>query len=84
MLTDLPEVALRARPRGRSSSLGVTPLLGPTVVGIDEEAVTVEAPDGGSERIPARTKIWAAGVTPPDSRRASPSSGRRASTAPGG
>jgi NADH dehydrogenase len=33
------------------------------VVGIDEHAVTVEAPDHGSERIPAQTVIWAAGVT---------------------
>jgi NADH:ubiquinone reductase (H+-translocating) len=33
------------------------------VVGIDEESVTVQAPDGGTERVPARTVIWAAGVT---------------------
>jgi NADH dehydrogenase len=32
------------------------------VVGIDSEAVTVQA-HGDSERIPARTVIWAAGVT---------------------
>jgi NADH:ubiquinone reductase (H+-translocating) len=43
--------------------LGVTPLLGRTVIGIDESAVTIEAPDGSAERIPARTVIWAAGVT---------------------
>src|SRR3954471_777388 len=43
--------------------LGVTPLMERTVVGIDEEAVTVEAPDGSSERIPAGTVTWAAGVT---------------------
>jgi NADH dehydrogenase len=43
--------------------LGVTPLLGRTVVGIDEEAVTIEAPEGTSERIPAGTVTWAAGVT---------------------
>jgi NADH dehydrogenase len=42
--------------------LGVTPLLERTVVGIDSEAVTVNA-QHGSERIPARTVIWAAGVT---------------------
>jgi NADH dehydrogenase len=34
-----------------------------TVVGIDDRSVTVEARDGGSESIPARTVIWAAGVT---------------------
>jgi NADH dehydrogenase len=44
-------------------SLGVTPLLGTTVVGIDATSVEVEAKDGARERIPARTKIWAAGVT---------------------
>jgi NADH:ubiquinone reductase (H+-translocating) len=43
--------------------LGVTPLLQRTVVGIDEESVTVEAVDHSQERIPARTVIWAAGVT---------------------
>ena len=43
--------------------LGVTPLLGRTVVGIYEEGVTIEAPDGASERIPSGTVTWAAGVT---------------------
>jgi NADH dehydrogenase len=43
--------------------LGVTPLLGRTVVGIDEEGVTIEAADGSSERIPSGTVTWAAGVT---------------------
>jgi NADH dehydrogenase len=43
-------------------SLGVTPLLHTTVVGIDEQSVAVETRDGGRERILARTKIWAAGV----------------------
>jgi NADH:ubiquinone reductase (H+-translocating) len=43
--------------------LGVTPLLGHTVVDIDEESVSVEARDGSSERIPTRTVIWCAGVT---------------------
>jgi NADH:quinone reductase (non-electrogenic) len=42
--------------------LGVTPLLDHTVVDIDEHSVTIEA-HGGQERIPARTVIWAAGVT---------------------
>ena len=43
--------------------LGVTVVLDRTVIGIDDEAVTVQAPDGGSQRIPSRTVIWAAGVT---------------------
>ena len=43
--------------------LGVTPLLGHTVVDIDEHGVTVEDSEHRQERIPARTVIWAAGVT---------------------
>jgi NADH dehydrogenase len=42
--------------------LGVTPLLQRTVVGMDQHTVTVQAPDGAMEKIPARTVIWAAGV----------------------
>ena len=44
-------------------SLGVTPLLETTVVGIDAESVEVEASDGARSRIRARTVVWAAGVT---------------------
>ena len=33
-----------------------------TVVDIDEDSVTVAAPDGATERIPAHNTIWAAGV----------------------
>jgi NADH dehydrogenase len=44
-------------------SLGVTPLLETTVVGIDATSVEVETKDGTRSRIPARTVIWAAGVT---------------------
>ncbi len=44
-------------------SLGVTPLLETTVVGIDASSVEVETSDGARSRIPARTVIWAAGVT---------------------
>jgi len=43
--------------------LGVTPLLGHTVVDIDDHGVTVEDSEQQQERIPARTVIWAAGVT---------------------
>ena len=43
--------------------LGVTVMLNRMVVGIDDDSVTVQGPDGGSERIPSRTVIWAAGVT---------------------
>ena len=44
-------------------SLGVTPLLETTVVGIDATSVEVEAADGARSRIQARTVVWAAGVT---------------------
>jgi NADH dehydrogenase len=37
-------------------------MTGHTVVDIDEDAVTIQAKDGTSERVPARTVIWAAGV----------------------
>jgi NADH dehydrogenase len=42
--------------------LGVTPLLGRKVVGIDEDGVTVEDSGGARKRVPARTVVWAAGV----------------------
>jgi NADH dehydrogenase len=42
--------------------LGVTPLVGHTVVDVEERAVTIETADGSVEHIPARTVIWAAGV----------------------
>ena len=34
-----------------------------TVVDIDDHSVRVEAKDGSAEQVPARTAIWAAGVT---------------------
>ena len=43
--------------------IGVTPLVRHTVVDIDEHGVTIEDPEHHQERIPARTVIWAAGVT---------------------
>ena len=39
-------------------SLGVTPIVGRAVTDIDADSVTI-----GDERVPARTVIWAAGVT---------------------
>jgi NADH dehydrogenase len=44
-------------------SLGVTPMLSTTVVDIDDMSVEVQTSDGGRTRIPARTAVWAAGVT---------------------
>jgi NADH:ubiquinone reductase (H+-translocating) len=62
VLTSFPESLSRKAARSLES-LGVTPLLGHTVVNIDDEGVTVQAGDGGSERVAARTVIWCAGVT---------------------
>ncbi len=42
--------------------LGVTPMLGSTVVGVDADGVTVSTGHEAEQRIPARTVIWAAGV----------------------
>ena len=44
-------------------SLGVTPMLNTTVVDIDATSVEVQTADGSRTRIPARTAVWAAGVT---------------------
>jgi NADH dehydrogenase len=44
-------------------SLGVTPMLSTTVVDISENSVEVRVPDGSRTTIPARTAVWAAGVT---------------------
>jgi NADH:quinone reductase (non-electrogenic) len=59
----LPEFPPRLSQRAARSleGLGVTPLVGTTVVGIDDQSVTVDAA-GESERLPARTVVWAAGV----------------------
>ena len=44
-------------------TLGVTPRLETTGVGIDAPSVESEDSDGARSRVPARTVIWAAGVT---------------------
>ena len=62
MLTSFPP-SLSRKAAGSLEHLGVTPLVERTVVGIDGEAVTVRAADGSTERLTARTVIWAAGVT---------------------
>jgi NADH:ubiquinone reductase (H+-translocating) len=62
VLTSFPD-SLSHKAARSLEHLGVTLLLEHTVVDIDEEAVTVEAADGSSERIPTRTVIWCAGVT---------------------
>jgi NADH:quinone reductase (non-electrogenic) len=62
VLTSFPESLSRKAARSLEH-LGVTPLVEHTVVGIDAEGVSVKAGAGESERIGARTVIWAAGVT---------------------
>jgi NADH dehydrogenase len=42
--------------------IGVEVQLNAKVVGVDAEGIDVQDPDGGTRRIRARTKIWAAGV----------------------
>jgi NADH dehydrogenase len=55
-----PRLSERA---GRAlKGLGVTPLVGRTVVGIDNKSVTIAAGEEERERLPARTVVWAAGV----------------------
>jgi len=65
--------SLSERARRSLERIGVTPMLSRTVVDVDARGVTVRAPDGETERVPARTVIWAAGVT------ASPMAGMLAS-----
>jgi NADH dehydrogenase len=55
--------SLSARAQRSLEKIGVTPLLSRTVVDVDARGVTVRRPDGETERIAARTVIWAAGVT---------------------
>lgn len=62
VLTSFPP-SLSAKARRSLERIGVTPLLGSTVVGIDAESVSIDEGGGGTRRIPARTVVWAAGVT---------------------
>jgi NADH:ubiquinone reductase (H+-translocating) len=65
-----PQLSKRA---ARSlENLGVIPLAGHAVVGVDPGGVDVRSPDGDTERIATRTVVWAAGVA------ASPLAGRLA------
>ena len=42
--------------------LGVTPVLGHTVVGVTGESVVIQSSEGHVEQVDARTAVWAAGV----------------------
>ena len=62
VLTGFPP-SLSAAAERSLRRLGVTPMLGTTVIDVDETSVTVQHVDGATRRIPARTIVWAAGVT---------------------
>jgi NADH dehydrogenase len=62
VLTSFPP-SLSAKAARSLERLGVSTLLGRTVVGVDAQGVTVETGGAQTERIPTRTVIWAAGVT---------------------
>lgn len=62
LLTTFPP-SLSKRAARSLRELGVTPMVDSTVVGVDANGVTVEVDGGKTERIPARTVVWAAGVT---------------------
>ena len=61
ILTAFPE-SLSAKATKALAKLGAKVTVKRTVVGIDRDSVTLQAPDGSTERVPARTVIWAAGV----------------------
>ncbi len=61
VLTSFPP-SLSARAARSLERLGVAPLTGHTVVGVDGEGLTIDDGGGKTERVPARTVIWAAGV----------------------
>jgi NADH:ubiquinone reductase (H+-translocating) len=55
--------SLSAKAARSLQKLGVTPVLGSPVVDLDADGVTIGAGDDKSERVQARTIVWAAGVT---------------------
>ncbi len=61
VLTSFPP-SLSAKAFRSLEHLGVTPMLGATVVGVDEESVTIDTGAGDTQRMPTRTVVWAAGV----------------------
>jgi NADH dehydrogenase len=62
VLTGFPP-SLSAKAARSLRRLGVTPVLDSTVVDVDETGVTLQDADGATRRVPARTVVWAAGVT---------------------
>ncbi len=62
LLGAFPE-SLSARAERALVKLGVTPVVGKTVVDVTATDVAIRDAGGGVERVPARTAVWAAGVT---------------------
>jgi NADH:quinone reductase (non-electrogenic) len=62
VLTSFPP-SLSTKAERSLRRLGVTVLTSRTVTSVGADEVKISDPDGGSERIPAQTVIWAAGVT---------------------
>jgi NADH:ubiquinone reductase (H+-translocating) len=69
LLVEAMDRILPTYPPGRSASakrqlerLGAIVRTGARVIAVDEHSVTVEVAGGESERIPARTVLWAAGI----------------------
>lgn len=65
LLTAFPP-KLSAKAQHSLGRLGVTSLVGHTVVDVGGTGVAVRRPDGVTERIGARTVVWAAGVAASD------------------
>jgi NADH dehydrogenase len=65
LLTSFPP-SLSEKAARSLRKLGVTPMIGSTVVGVDRAGVEIEDSGGARERIPARTIVWAAGVSASD------------------
>ena len=61
VLTSFPP-SLSAKAEGSLRAIGVEPLLQRTVVGVDEDGVTIADGGGARKLVPARTVVWAAGV----------------------
>jgi NADH dehydrogenase len=62
VLTGFPP-SLSAKAERSLRRLGVTPVLDSTVVDVDQTGVTIGHTGGAGRHIPARTIVWAAGVT---------------------
>jgi NADH:quinone reductase (non-electrogenic) len=65
VLRTFPERLSRKAARALEQ-LGVTVLEAHTVIGVAQDSVTIKTPAGDVEQVPARTAVWAAGVTASD------------------